>query len=62
MVLVCNKPNQVDILINELKWLPGKESLKRIQLMKLNKNNSTKNSKSYCNESIEAARSIITGI
>ena len=62
MVLVCNDPNQVDILVNELKWVPDKESLKRIQSMKLNKNNPSKNSKNYCSESIEAARSIITGI
>ena len=59
MVLVCNSPNEVDKLIKELQYKPNSESVKRLQLMKLNRN---KNSLSYCNHTIDEARVIISEI
>jgi len=37
MVLVCNSPNDVDSLLNELEWQVSDSSLLRINKMKLNK-------------------------
>ena len=59
MVLVCNNPNEVDNLLGELQWEPNLKSFKRLQLMKLNR---SRNNLTYCNFSIDEARSIITKI
>ena len=37
MVLVCNSPNDVDSLLNELEWQVSDSSLLRINKMRLNK-------------------------
>ena len=56
MVLVCNSPIEIDKLIGELQWKPDVKSLERLQLMKLNRD---KNNLTYCNHTINEARSII---
>ncbi len=60
MVLVCNSPIKLDKLIQELKWEINLESVKRLELMKLNKKQRQKNSLNFCNYNIKEAQSIIT--
>jgi len=62
MVLVCNSPNEVDKLIRELEWDINLESIKRLELMKLDRKKNKKNNKNYCNFSIEEACSIISNL
>ena len=37
MVLVCNSPKEVDLLLGGLEWSSGEESYRRLQSMRLNK-------------------------
>ncbi|MAS00357.1 MAG: beta-N-acetylhexosaminidase [Nitrosomonadales bacterium] len=60
MVLVCNSPNKLDKLIEELKWNSKPNSLKRLEIMKLNKKKRQENKLKFHNFNIKEARSIIT--
>jgi beta-N-acetylhexosaminidase len=60
MVLVCNSPNEVDYLLENLKWVPTPESLRKIISMKLDvfKNKIS----TYQKSDLEGIRTIITNI
>lgn len=57
MVLVCNSPKEVDLLLGSLEWSSGEASYRRLQSMRLNKikNKTT----SFEGNSLEQAQSII---
>ena len=60
MVLVCNAPNDVDSLLNELEWQVTEGSFLRINKMKLNKIKAKANN--YKGFSLAEAQKIVTNI
>jgi len=60
MVLVCNSPNDVDSLLNELKWQVTEASVLRINKMRLNKIQAK--AKNYKDFSLAEAQKFVTNV
>lgn len=60
MVLVCNSPNEVDYLLENLKWVPAPESLRKIISMKLDVSKNKISTYQKCD--LESIRTMITNI
>ena len=60
MVLVCNSPNDVDLLLNELEWQVAEGSVLRINKMRLNKIQAKANN--YKGFSLEEAQKFVTNV